>query len=352
MKKIFLILFVAVGFNSYCQIPTGYYNGTNNLSGNLLKTVLHNITTGHTNIVYPNMWPYFAKTDAKPNGKLWDIYSYNPNGAQPYEFIFGTNKCGTYNSEGDCYNREHTWPQTFFANAEPTLSDFHHVFPTDGWVNGKRNNFPYGNVVTANYTSQNGCKLGTTNSYTTFTQANTNHYVFEPIDSIKGDLARVYFYMNVRYTTEDAGWSNWEMANGAELTPAAITLLLAWHQLDPVSVKELNRNDSIYSIQRNRNPFVDHPEFVNCIWGVHNCGPDAITNKPTQKPTFTIIKNNLQLQNMSNTNFEYCIYNLQGSIIKKMKNADTNIDINDMTMGYYILKIIDQQQAYFLPFIK
>jgi endonuclease I len=352
MKKIFLILLMAFTYNIYAQIPIGYYNGASGVSGNLLKTVLHNIITGHTNIGYPNMWNYFVKTDAKPNGKLWDIYSYNPTGTQPYEFTFGTNKCGTYNSEGDCYNREHTWPQTFFANAEPTLSDFHHIFPTDGWVNGKRSNFPYGNAVTVNYTSQNGCKLGTTNSYTSFTQANSNHYAFEPIDSFKGDLARVYFYMNIRYTTEDGGWSNWEMANGAELTPAAIALLLTWHQLDPVSDKELNRNDSIFAIQGNRNPFVDHPEYVNCIWGTHNCGPDAVSVAIKPKPFYTITQDMLQLQNVSNSNFEYCLYNLQGSIIKKAKYATSQIDISALNKGYYIIQLIDQQQAYYLPFIK
>ncbi|OFY71803.1 MAG: hypothetical protein A2265_01200, partial [Bacteroidetes bacterium RIFOXYA12_FULL_33_9] len=181
--------------------------------------------------------------------------------------------CGNYNSENDCYNREHSWPQSWFDESSPMVSDLFHVYPTDGYVNGKRANYPYGEVNSPNWTSMNGSKLGTC-SYPGYTGI-----VFEPIDAYKGDFARTYFYMSTRYYGEDAGWTGSPMVNGAELEPWAMKMMLEWSDADPVSQKEIDRNNAVYGIQNNRNPFIDHPEYAMEIWRYDEVEFEVGTNK-------------------------------------------------------------------------
>ena len=254
MKKILLLLFVLSSV--YAAPPAGYYDNVAGLSGENLRSVLHDIIDGHTVLSYtPGVWNAYQTTDLKPNGKIWDIYS-------AYEYTYGTDQAGSYSKEGDVYNREHTWPQGYFDERSPMKSDVHHVYPSDGYVNGKRGSYPFGEVASASYTSTNGSKLGSARSGLGYTGT-----CFEPIDEYKGDLARTYFYMSTRYYNEDGSWDNWAMADGVELKQWAVDMLLEWHANDPVSSKETNRNDAIYALQKNRNPFIDHPEYVAFIWG-------------------------------------------------------------------------------------
>ena len=140
-------------------------------------------------------------------------------------------------------------------------TDLHHIFPTDGYVNGRRSNYAYGEVGSATWTSRNGSKLGACKT-PGFTGT-----VFEPIDEYKGDLARALMYMSVRYYSEDGSWGSSDMTVKSEIKPWAIAMLLRWNDQDPVSQKEINRNNVIYrDYQHNRNPFVDHPEYARMIW--------------------------------------------------------------------------------------
>jgi len=258
--------------------PNGYYNSAAGLNGTALRQALHDIIDNHNDIGYSALWSAYEQTDAKPNGKVWDMYSDKPGQTPPYEFSFVTDQCGSYNSENDCFNREHTFPDGYFNGASPMHSDLFMVFPSDGFVNGKRSNFPYGKVNNPTWTSLNGSKLGP-NAF----PGAPSGTAFEPIDSFKGDLARTYFYVATRYFNEDGGWDDWEMANGAELKSWAVQMLLQWHHNDPVSAKEVNRNNAVYSFQNNRNPFIDNPMYADCIWGTADCsqttsvsGPDAV----------------------------------------------------------------------------
>ena len=261
MKKISSFLLLALlTINLLSQIPTGYYNGTENLSGTALKAALHNIIDNHNSVSYSSLWNHFQNTDKKTNNKVWDIYSDVPGGTPPYSFTFGSDQCGSYSQEGDCYNREHSWPQSWFNSASPMKTDMFHVYPTDGYVNGQRGSYPYGNVAENKWSSLNGSKKGDC-SYPGY-----NGTVFEPIDEYKGDIARSYFYMSTRYYGEDAGWQSNGMVNGAEILPWAQNLLIEWSVNDPVSTKEINRNNAIYNIQNNRNPYIDHPEFAILIF--------------------------------------------------------------------------------------
>lgn len=262
----------ALGTTAIGTNASTYYSTIGNSSGTTLKTALYNKILGHTVIAYGSgssgLWATYPTTDPYFNGKVWDIYSTRLDINSPFEFTFSSDQCGNYSVEGDCYNREHSFPQSWFSQASPMVSDMFHIYPTDGKVNGIRSNYPFGEVSTATYTSLQGAKLGnnTTPGY--------SGIVFEPINDYKGDLARSFFYMATRYQNLIAGWQNNGNANdvlaGNNTTvydPWFTELLLKWHNQDPPSVKEINRNNAIFTYQNNRNPFVDSPQYVQRIWG-------------------------------------------------------------------------------------
>ena len=161
MKKTFFLLFsLSIAVLASAQAPSNYYNSTNGLTGNQLKVALHNIIKGHTSVTYANLWTAFWSTDNKGNGVVWDMYSDRPGGTPPYIYYLEQDQCGNYSNEGDCYNREHSWPQSWFNNDGTARTDLHHIFPTDGYVNNKRGNYAFGEVRSASWTSRNGSKLG------------------------------------------------------------------------------------------------------------------------------------------------------------------------------------------------
>lgn len=258
------------------QIPAGYYNPATGLTGQQLKTALHRIIRHHSKLSYAALWTAFYTTDDKPNGTVWDMYSDiqdgSLNGNPPYVYNFGTNQCAiTPGYENYCYNREHSFPNSWFGAVETDTmyTDLFHLYPTDSKVNSMRSNNPYGQVNAPTWTSLNGSKLGpcVTPGFT--------GTVFEPRDEFKGDLARTYFYMATRYESRIASWQ--PLSSADEILDGTsfpcydswfLNLMLAWNTADPVSQKEIDRNNTIYtSFQHNRNPFIDHPEYVNAVWG-------------------------------------------------------------------------------------
>ena len=251
------------------QAPEEYYSSAKELSGENLKTELHEIINNHHSQSYRDLWTDFQTTDDKPDGTVWDMYSDVPEGDLPYIYNFGNDQCGNYSGEGSCYNREHSFPKSWFDDASPMYTDLYHLYPTDGYVNGMRGNYPYGETNNPSWTSLNGSKKGSC-SYPGY-----GGTVFEPIDEYKGDFARTYFYMVTRYEDKVAEWESNSSSADAVLNGTtypgfeqwAIDMLMDWHQNDPVSDKEIDRNNAVFDIQNNRNPFIDHPEYVNEIWG-------------------------------------------------------------------------------------
>lgn len=272
---IFLCTYTFLVAQSNKTTVVDYYDGAYKLYGTALRLALHNIIKGHTSVSYDALWTHFQTTDKKPNGKVWDMYSDIPDATPPYEYTFSTNQCGNYSGENSCYNREHSWPKSWFNDLTPSYTDLFHLFPTDGYVNGRRSNYNYGNVSVPTWTSQNGSKLGP-NTFPGFSGT-----VFEPINSYKGDLARGHMYMSVRYYTEDAGWSTSDGTNKSDLLSWYANLLYSWHILDSVSTKEINRNNAVFGIQKNRNPFIDHPEFAAEIWKT-TMAPAIVASIPSQ----------------------------------------------------------------------
>ena len=163
MKNIsfpFVTLFLFVATISFAQAPAGYYTAAEGQSGEALRTALYNIIKTHTTLSYNQLWQSFYTTDARPdNGKVWDMYSDRPGGTPAYYFTFGSDQCGNYSGEGDCYNREHSVPKSWFGGSTPPMyTDLFHLIPTDGFVNSKRGNLPIGKVINATWTSSNGSK--------------------------------------------------------------------------------------------------------------------------------------------------------------------------------------------------
>lgn len=297
MKRTLSFLVLSIVFINVLaqQMPANYYDAAAGLTGPALKTTLKQIiTTGHaTNITYNDLWTAYQTTDRdydyENDGTILDIYSERPTLADPYNYNVSVNQCGNNGPEGTCYNREHIVPQSLFDEQLPMRSDAHFVRATDYYVNGKRSNFPFGKVGLATYTSQNGSKLGTSSS------VNYSGTVFEPIDEFKGDVARMIFYFVTRYETQLPAFTT---ANGTGdmlgttsypgLQQWELDQLLEWSQQDPVSAAETRRNNATYAFQGNRNPYIDHPEYVSQVWGtpvLDTQAPTAPTNLIASNPT-------------------------------------------------------------------
>ncbi|WP_173915261.1 endonuclease [Halobacillus sp. Marseille-Q1614] len=226
--------------------PAGYYDSADGLSGDVLKQELHNIIDDHTELSYSSVWEALRETDEDPNNSNNVLLLYS--GKSLSKFDNGGN--------GDDWNREHVWAKSHgdFGTSRGPGTDIHHLRPTDVTVNSARGNLDFDN------------------GGSTFPEAPGTYYdldSWEPRDEVKGDVARMIFYMDVRYEG-DVGELDLEVADYAGTSGpylGKLTTLKQWHENDPVDAFERHRNDVIYSdYQGNRNPFVDHPEFVEQIW--------------------------------------------------------------------------------------
>ena len=272
------------------DIPA-YYAAANNKSGTSLYNALNTITNvGFASLGYDGAIDAYQTTDVYPTdpshpdyvagkgGKLWDMYG-------ACSFSAG-DECGNYGGECDCYNREHSIPKSWWGGGKNNMySDIFHLVPTDGYVNNRRSNYAFGEVQNATYT-YNECKLGSSVSTITTdketllgTSATCSGTVFEPRDEYKGDFARGYLGMIAKYSnssysiTSGYGGMIFESFSSTQhfgLTKYGIVLLMKWHREDPVSRKEIDRNNGIQATQGNRNPFIDYPYLAEYIWGEKN----------------------------------------------------------------------------------
>ncbi|WP_196894612.1 endonuclease [Aureivirga marina] len=345
MKRILLLSFL--GINSlFAQAPDGYYDSATG-TGYTLKTQLKNIiTNGHDDQGYGALYSAYENGDTdnyyENDGTLLDMYSENPTGNDPYNYNHGVKKCGNYSVEGDCYNREHLFPQGTFNQASPMRNDFHHVVPSDGKVNGFRGNLPFGEVSNPNLTTQNGSKRGpnTTDGY--------SGDVFEPIDEFKGDIARCMLYFATRYEDQVGNWSH-AMINGTSdqvYSDWFIAVLLDWHNQDPVNQREIDRNNAGYNFQGNRNPFIDHPEYVNMIWG-NGLNFPAPVNVAISEITHTTATVNWEYTATEVTPVSYDVY-LNGSLLENTTN--TTVSLDNLTEGtnytvFIVAKDADDNQS-------
>lgn len=243
------------------QGPNGtgtYYQNADGEKGSALKTAMWAIVKDPQTVGYSGLWNAYRTTDKRDDGKVWDMYSSITN----YDF---DDHGSSFPYEGSGYNREHSFPRSWFGGeVEPMNSDVMHIVPTDGYVNNRRNNYPFGETTNPTYTSDGGfSKLGPSSI------SGYSGTVFEPNDEYKGDFARIYFYMVTCYEDRISSWDS-DMLSGNKypaFTTWALDMLLRWAEEDPVSQKEIDRNNAVYKWQGNRNPYVDYPGLEQYVWG-------------------------------------------------------------------------------------
>lgn len=346
MKKLYILLFFPL--LAYAQPKAGYYDAAVGKADAALKTALFSIVSTHTERSYSNLWTDFQTTDKRADGKVWDMYS-NCN------FTFGTDQDkGAHTPECTAYNREHSFPKSWFGGEVPPMyTDLFHLYPTDGYVNEKRGNYPFGEVGTVSYSSNNSIsKIGSC-SFSGYSGT-----VFEPNDEYKGDFARTYFYMVTAYENKVDNWTSEHLASNhyPAFNTWSIALFLKWNNQDPVSEKEKNRNNSVESIQHNRNPFIDYPMLAEHIWGTNKGIPWSLTSGITDlKIEFTVspsIAQNVLNINCNESDIRYEIFNLNGQLLATSNlDISKSIAVDNLPNGMYLIQLQTESKKSIQKFI-
>ena len=265
------ISLMASAVAAQAQYREGYYNAMNGKKKEALKQAVKTCVAAHTRLDYyglPNNWRY---TDVYPeyyNGNIrwWEMYSNN------IYVIYG-NQSPTSSFSANRMQREHSVPKSWWkynndVEYTPAYTDLWNLLPSDGAANQAKSNYAFGEVMEGKATFDNGsAKVGPPAKG----QGGGSAVVFEPADEYKGDFARDIFYMACVY--DDLPWvtsysyNMFQQNSYPTLKPWAVETLLAWHRLDPVSQKEIDRNNAVETQQGNRNPFIDFPDLAEFIWG-------------------------------------------------------------------------------------
>jgi len=331
-------VFFAVSFSIFGQIPAGYYDSAQGLTGAQLKAALNDIIDGHHEFSYSQVWDQLKYTDEDPNNSnnvllLYTGWSYpkSDNGGGVSE-----------------WNREHTWAKSHgnFGTARGPGTDIHHLRPTDVTVNSARGNLFFDN---------GGSEYIDPSCYTQSGNVPTGcHRVvgssWEPRDEVKGDVARMIFYMATRYEGEngevDLELVDYVPANSSLPLHGISSTLLQWHQDDPVSAWEQRRNNRVYQRQGNRNPFIDHPEYADRIWGSQAINEYSNTVLAHVYPNPTTTGQIHIRYNFKTSHARLHLYNVTGQEIdiSPVFSDDVTI-INNLPKGIFVLRIIDDKVA-------
>lgn len=240
---------------------SAYYQTAFNQSGDALKFELNQVIRNHTEFSYTSgstdVWDILKVTDrdtANPDNVVLIYSGRSVDGEQEY-------------NGGSGWNREHVWAKSRgdFGTSNGAGTDVHHLRPCDISVNSTRNNRNFDTCITCVDVIDGGFDTGS--------KYDADFWTFEPRDEVKGDVARMIFYMAVRYegeaTEPDLELTNILLSN-TDQSPyhAVYSTLLHWNRIDPVNDWERNRNEIIYNdYQHNRNPFIDFPELAEYLWG-------------------------------------------------------------------------------------
>lgn len=346
MKYIYLLVTLFSVATTSAQIPAGYYDsatGTGFTLKTQLKNIIDDINDGngqvfHDPVGYNNLWNVYETSDVRPDGKVWEMYS-----ECNFTFVDDQDNGTGGGSECDKFNREHSFPRSWFGDNSglPIFTDAFHVIPADKKVNGNRGNLAYGEVQNANYTTLNGSKIGSSS----LTGPTGN--VFEPADEYKGDIARGYFYIATRYEDLISGWEANDTDGDSMLDGTsnrvfeqwALDMLYSWHIEDPVSQKEIDRNNAIFNAQDNRNPFIDNPQFVFEIWQ-SVLSVDEFETIASVK-IFPNPANGNEVNILSNEDILAEVYDVLGKKVK-VQNITVNqskLNISGLSKGVYLIKL-------------
>lgn len=259
--------------------PDCPYENLDGMTSFALRKALCEDISQHTMLSYNQIRGDKAKVDVRADGKIWDIYS-------GYDFYLSDYCSNIDIVEGECYNREHVLPKSWWggSTSEPMYTDLHHVYSVDAMANDKRSAWIYDEVKSTSWSNNLGSKLGTSANW-------SGETAFEPVDEYKGDVARVYFYMLTCYMDKDftqggKGYRYFSYSNGVcDFQSKSLALMLKWHRQDPVSDKEITRNAKVADLQGNVNPFVEQPALVEYIWGTmkgkpYDCDGEVLPPDP------------------------------------------------------------------------
>lgn len=259
--------------------PDCPYENLDGMTSFALRKALCEDISQHTMLSYNQIRGDKAKVDVRADGKIWDIYS-------GYDFYLSDYCSNIDIVEGECYNREHVLPKSWWggSTSEPMYTDLHHVYSVDAMANDKRSAWIYDEVKSTSWSNNLGSKLGTSANW-------SGETAFEPVDEYKGDVARVYFYMLTCYMDKDftqggKGYRYFSYSNGVcDFQSKSLALMLKWHRQDPVSDKEITRNAKVFDLQGNENPFVVEPNLVEYIWGTmkgkpYDCDGEVLPPDP------------------------------------------------------------------------
>ena len=286
---VFYLVFLITLTGSFfigAEIPPGYYDTADTTNGFTLRQTLNQIIDDHTR------YPY-----SSPNPDTWDILEsadQDPNSPNNILDIYRNTSITKQGGGNSFYNREHSWPKSYgFPNDNRSnypYTDCHALFLSNSSYNSSRGNKPYrfcDDNCTEKPTEENDGQGGGTGAYpgnSNWTSGSSTTGRWETWIGRRGDVARALFYVDVRYEGGTHGVTNVAepdliLTNDETLVAASntgnneavahmgmLSVLLEWHRQDPVDDVERRRNDIVYGFQNNRNPFIDHPEWVECIF--------------------------------------------------------------------------------------
>lgn len=346
VAKIITVLLCLTASPIFSQIPTGYYSSASGLVGDTLKDVLNDIIDGHTEFTYTS-----SSMDTWDVLKLADKDPANSNNVIGIYSAFSMNGPLEYNS-AQGWSREHVWAKSRgnFGTSRGVGTDLHNLHAEDLSTNSARSNRNF-DTATTQYIDGSGNYNGATLSYTSASQ-----WVWEPRDEMKGDVARTIFYMSVRYEGEN-GELDLELTDSLLPSSSQLPLhgnartLYNWHLSDTVSTAERSRNDTIYKYQNNRNPFIDHPDYVRDIYGA-TFGPSTVSIKESEnisESNYKIYPNptnsNITIESKNEKIIELVVIDRLGKLVLKVQPLSNRVDINvdELKSGMYFLKIKDSK---------
>ena len=329
------------------NIPQSYYDQANNLSSDELKEALHQIISNH--VIYPytsnstDTWDIIQESDQDPNENNNIILVYTGR-SQDKGYRDGSGNYSQYENgngtQSNSWNREHIWPKShgFPDEDDNAYTDVHNLKPCDRSVNSSRGtkDFDFGG-----------------NQHSEASDCLTDSDSWEPPDYVKGDIARILFYMVIRYdpgvdhenNTFDLELVDYTTPNNTDPILGKLSSLLEWHVSDPVDDFEINRNEIIFGFQENRNPFIDHPNLVNFLWGENvgqNWNENLSFNNISFENDLTVFPNpSTGILNFSKElqNEKIEIFSLTGQKIYERQVTNINSIKLNLNTGIYLLKI-------------
>ena len=342
MKKnlhIWLVGILSLSFFTTTAQGT-YYEDAYEESGEDLRDALYDIISVHSHLSYSSSstdtWDVLKASDADPNNSSNVILIYSGasvNGPQEY-------------NNGNGWTREHVWPQSLGGfNTSPGVgTDVHNLKPSNGGLNSLRSNLEYDSLGTSgsavNFQGQpTGCRYSNSAG------------VFEPRDEVKGDLARIILYMDLRYdgSGSEPNLVAREALNTGGTTFAVLSQLIKWHWADPVDSFEMNRNNVIHAMQGNRNPFIDHPELVHYLHGdstAYEWNPLA-SNIGLEERDWTASDVQIfpqpatqELHVLLPGESDLILYNLEGqAVLQAHATERTTLQVGQLPTGFYTLRV-------------